>query len=144
MEIKINVENQGEINKYFQILLSKNKPALRSAITTSCILLVANAQKIAPVDTGRLKNSIVPMVYDTTLGISGVVGTNVKYAPDVEFGTNRHLAYVGTWAARHGFSKKTKWLWVSGKAHPFLEPSFENSFSDIAKIFSEKVRGMIQ
>lgn len=48
--------------------------------------LVENSAKLlCPVDTGQLRNSI-----HTTVGNDGaIVGTNVEYAPYVEYGTGR-------------------------------------------------------
>lgn len=45
----------------------------------------ANAKEICPVDTGRLRNSIT----HTQDGDNAYIGTNVEYAPYVEFGTSR-------------------------------------------------------
>lgn len=59
-----------------------------------------------PVDTGRLRSSIGPRFMDD--GLTGEVGTNVKYAPHVEFGTRPHwppLSAMQPWASRHGFPK---------------------------------------
>lgn len=46
------------------------------------------AQK-APVDTGRLKNSISSAVVESEKAV--YIGTNVKYAPYQEFGTSRGI-----------------------------------------------------
>ena len=59
-----------------------------------------------PVDTGRLRSSIATEFQDD--GLTGIVGSNVGYAPHVEFGTRPHWAPKGAlqpWASRHGFPK---------------------------------------
>ena len=59
-----------------------------------------------PVDTGRLRASIAVESQDD--GLTAIVGTNVKYAPHVEFGTRPHwppIAALQPWASRHGFGK---------------------------------------
>lgn len=53
------------------------------------------AKEITPVDTGRLRNSITHAVEDKAV----YIGTNVEYAPHVEYGT------------------------VKQKAQPFLRPA---------------------
>lgn len=47
------------------------------------------AKERTPVDTGRLRSSISGQVEGTGTGVRGRVGTNVEYAPYVEFGTFR-------------------------------------------------------
>lgn len=48
-----------------------------------------HAKKETPVDTGRLRNSIAHAVK----GDAAYIGTNVEYAPYVEFGTKRTKAH---------------------------------------------------
>lgn len=48
----------------------------------------ADAKRNCPVDTGRLRSSITTK--QTALN-EVLVGTNVEYAPDVEFGTKPHI-----------------------------------------------------
>lgn len=47
-----------------------------------------HAKALCPVDTGNLRNSIT----HTTDEDSAYIGTNVEYAPYVEFGTSRQKA----------------------------------------------------
>ena len=46
------------------------------------------AKMLCPVDTGNLRNSITHAVE----GISAYIGTNVEYAPYVEYGTSKTRA----------------------------------------------------
>ena len=46
------------------------------------------AKKDCPVDTGRLRNSIAHQVVDTEKAV--YIGTNVEYAPYVEYGEYKH------------------------------------------------------
>lgn len=48
-----------------------------------------HAKAITPVDTGRLRNSIS----HAAAGDAAYIGTNVEYAPYVEFGTYRKKAH---------------------------------------------------
>lgn len=47
------------------------------------------ARELCPVDTGRLRASIVSVPGRDTIGPYVEVGTNVEYAPFVEYGTSR-------------------------------------------------------
>lgn len=83
--------------------------AMRDATT----LLTRSARMHAPVNTGRLRASIVPAVETMRNGVRGIVGSNVKYAPYMEFGTGtfvgrpRHqppAAALERWAKLHGIA----------------------------------------
>lgn len=83
----------------------------------------------APVDTGRLRNSIAVDAPDNR---SRLIGTNVTYAPFQEFGTRPHFVprqHIGTWARRHGFGDTG--IMVSGKAQPFMKPAADQAESAI-------------
>ncbi len=49
----------------------------------------STAASVAPVDTGRLKNSISSAVVESEQ--AAYIGTNVEYAPYQEFGTERGI-----------------------------------------------------
>ena len=51
------------------------------------------AKKAAPVDTGRLRNSITHVVDNGDKSVA--IGTNVEYAPYQELGTRSHSAANG-------------------------------------------------
>lgn len=72
-------------------------------------MAVSREAKInAPVDTGRLRASILPdVITPDEHRVVGVVGSNVEYAPFMEFGTRPHwppIAALQVWAERHGTS----------------------------------------
>jgi len=70
---------------------------LGKAVTELVLLIESEAKRRCPVDTGNLRSSITPVVESWA---AGYVGTNVQYAPFVEYGT-KHMA-----------------------AQPYLEPAF--------------------
>lgn len=77
----------------------------------------SEAKERAPVDTGRLRSSITTEVDDGLPPLWAKVGSNVDYAPYMEYGTGgqsdgsggrggRHWPPAGAldvWARRHGF-----------------------------------------
>lgn len=83
--------------------LAAIEPALRAAMQREVKIAAVNiergAKQRAPVDTGRLRNSITHEI--TEGGLNAQVGSNVEYAPFQEFGTRRT------------------------RAQPFLFPAFE-------------------
>jgi len=62
--------------------------ALGRALTRTALQVERSAKDRAPVDTGTLRASIRTL---DPAQLQKVVGTNVEYAPDVEFGTGPHV-----------------------------------------------------
>jgi len=85
---------------------------LATAVRDLVLLVEAEAKKRCPVDTGKLRASITPVIESWA---AGYVGTNTEYAPYVEYGT-----------------RKTD-------AQPFLEPAFIEGKRQASKIFGEAV-----
>lgn len=59
------------------------------AVKKATLIVLRQARINAPVDTGRLRASIVPVITVVGREVMGVVGSNVVYAPFQEFGTRR-------------------------------------------------------
>ena len=57
--------------------------SVEGALEKACLIVENSAKEKVPVDTGNLRQSITHTVEDNV----GTVGTNVEYAPYVEFGT---------------------------------------------------------
>ena len=57
--------------------------AIKAGLTASGMVVQSQAKLLCPVDTGRLRNSIIFKIK----GHSAFVGTNVEYAPHIEYGT---------------------------------------------------------
>lgn len=80
----------------------------KTAIRQTAVDVQNEARRLCPVDTGRLRSSIVHSVKDGRTKYSVTVGTNVNYAEDVEYGTAKHDI--------RPVNKKA--LWWPGAAHP--------------------------
>ena len=78
------------------------KSAIGAALEEIGLLAENYAAKKCPVDTGNLRGSITHEV--DTAGNAVYIGTNVEYAPYVEFGTRRMHAqpYLRPAATDHG------------------------------------------
>lgn len=66
-------------------LTDKGREKIQESLTRKAIKIAREAQGNAPVDTGRLRSSIVFEELDGMIGVS--VGSNVDYAPIQEFGS---------------------------------------------------------
>ena len=96
------------------------------------------------VDTGRMRASIAPQIKQMTRGISGVVGSNVSYAPYQELGTRPHWvskANIGQWAERHKLGFRA--VFVSGKALKFLGRAFDSSQGKIKRFFDDAMQKVV-
>lgn len=90
------------------------------------------AKQNAPVDSGRLQNSITTKVVERGGTKYVVVGTNVEYARHVEFGTDPYIiepdeAEALNWTdpetGEEVFAKKVEHPGIP--AQPFLFPAFD-------------------
>ena len=81
--------------------------AAREGIGKSVIDIEGSAKRNAPVDTGLLRSSIGHEVKSTFGEITGIIGTDVEYAPHMEYGTTHTRmpppSALDVWARRHGF-----------------------------------------
>lgn len=74
------------------------------------------------------------------------IGTNVKYAPFVEFGTRPHtppIAPIKEWADRKGIANVGA-VWAAirkhgTKPHPFLRPAFAEKIVNLVKNIMEEM-----
>lgn len=102
--------------KEFMAFLQKE---IDNAVTESAEVMAGNIKAITPVDTGRLRNSITASSHllDGRLPTGeGEVGTNVEYAPYVEYGTRFQ------------------------KPQPYMRRGAENSVPAVNRIFKERMQ----
>lgn len=129
---EINIENLDKLLDKIDNLervLNVSEP-----LQEACLLVENTAKELAPVDTGQLRNSITHQV----VGDVGYVGTNVKYAPYVEYGTGVFAAggngRQDPWSYK---DSKGEWHTTAGqRPQPFLEPALDSNKEMIARIFA--------
>lgn len=115
---------------------------VNQAMEQACILVENEAKIKCPVDNGLLRNSITHYIEDNPNELVGVVGTNVEYAPYVEFGTGIYSSL--------GNGRQDRWKYkdVKGEWHstigqhpqPYLQPALEENRRKIEKMFKEQVK----
>ena len=108
---------------------------LKDALNESCLLVENTAKENCPVDSGQLRNSITSNVS----GEKGEVGTNVEYAPYVEYGTGVfNPGRLTPWSYQDASGE---WHTTTGqKPQPFLVPALDSNRDKILNIFKEKVK----
>lgn len=114
MSIKVTWEMAEEKLK------SQLSAAMGRGMTEIAMMLEADAILNCPVDTGRLRASITHKVENDGISASATIGTNVEYAPHVEFGT------------------------VHQKAQPFLRPALIENESRARDRFRQQVERVIR
>lgn len=130
----IRVEHKGKID----INKLKNLD-LTNAMELIGITVENNAKLNSPVDTGALRRSLT---HEVTSKLSVEVGTNLEYAPYVEFGTGIY--------AKNGDGRKTPWTYKDAKGEwhttrgqkpqEYLTKGLEDSKADIETIISNEIR----
>ena len=133
----------ASVNTLVVRLKNLEKIDVNKALTESCLLVESDAKQLVPVDTGRLKSSIQSKVE----GDTGTVGTNVEYAPYVEFGTGLYssLGNGRTQVPWRYQDAKGQWHTTSGnQPQPFLGPALNMNKDKIKKIFRKAIKEVMK
>lgn len=115
---------------------------VNQAMEQACILVENEAKIKCPVDNGLLRNSITHYIEDNPDELVGVVGTNVEYAPYVEFGTGIYSS-LGNGRQDRWKYKDAKGEWhstIGQHPQPYLQPALEANRRKIEKMFKEQVK----
>lgn len=109
---KATFRPRGDMGRFVD---AKVSPAVRASVAAACELIQSTAKEYAPVDTGRLRDSIQTTIEETGSTIVGTVGTDVEYAVFQEFGT---IHQPGT---------------------PFMRPAFDEAKPVIKEMFRSQI-----
>jgi HK97 gp10 family phage protein len=130
---------------------------IEQALAQFGLLVASEAKKHAPVDTGRLRNSITAL----QTGKEVRVGTNVNYAKFVELGHRAEIVPVKAKALRF-FVRGVGWVFakrvvqgLTGKSaswekegdiirKPFLKPAFEFAKETAEKFFRSFIEKVLR
>lgn len=115
---------------------------VNQAMEQACILVENEAKIKCPVDIGVLRNSITHYIEDNPNELIGVVGTNVEYAPYVEFGTGIYSS-LGNGRQDRWKYKDAKGEWhstIGQHPQPYLQPALEENRREIEKMFKEQIK----
>ena len=145
--MEVNVKGLKEAQKDIERKLREMTGGPMVQTMRSATMMIHRDAKLnAPVDTGRLRASIMPSVVAAEDKIQGIVGSNVKYAPYVELGTRPHwppIAALETWARSHGTSAFLVARAIARrgtKAHKFLQRAFESNQTRIVTMIERAVK----
>ncbi len=134
------IENLDKLLKKLENLKSVS---VEQAVNQACILVENDAKQRCPVGTGELRNSITHEIEETTeKRITGAVGTNLEYAPYVEFGTGIFSSL--------GNGRQTPWCYQDAKGEwhttigqqpqPYLQPALDTNRTKIEELIKSKIK----
>lgn len=149
--IDVEVRGLKELQrKTEQMVADLHGVPILNAMRDSTLLVQRKAKQNSPVDTGRLRASILPEIRSSENEVLGVVGSNVVYAPYMELGTRPHwppISAVEVWASRHGMSAFLVARAIAQKGtkpRKFLERAFLDSEAAINRRFEKAVHEVVE
>lgn len=153
LSVQINVRGAAEI---LNAIPQVGNYAAEDFIQRAVVFVHRAAKRYAPVDTGYLRGHINYLMSLRGIASSAEVGTEVEYAPHVEFGTKPHFPPVQAlegWVRRHKLGAAIAGRKTSNakldqraaflvaraiskhgtKAHPFMQPAVDDLEADMGK-----------
>lgn len=119
-------------------VLSAFHSAVEKALEECGLVAEGYAKKLAPVDTGNLRNSISHKVDTEEPAV--YIGSNSLYAAYQEFGTGIYTegGRDTPWVYQ---DEKGNWHWTRGnKAQPFLKPSVADHQKQYRQIIEQELK----
>ena len=119
-------------------ILSAFHSAVEKALEECGLVAEGYAKKLAPVDTGNLRNSISHKVDPEEPAV--YIGTNSSYAAYQEFGTGIYTegGRDTPWVYQ---DEKGNWHWTRGnKAQPFLKPAVAYHARQYRQIIEQELK----
>jgi HK97 gp10 family phage protein len=166
--LKVTIEGAKQVINKLDNAVKRSKQ-LERVVHKAALFVAGEAKQRAPVDTGHLRRSITAVTERRGVRVLGRVGTNVHYAPHIEFGRKRVITPVRARALRFTvkefigtkgrsrlkrdvvFAKRAEagkpgqktatWERVAGDriAKPFLRPALRASQPKIRRLVNEFV-----
>lgn len=135
---------KAAMNRNLDLLIrSVIVPQLAIATRDATALVLADATRLVPVDTGELRNSGQANVEEQRASVVGIVAFTAEHAGFIEFGTG--LRGRGTYPGRlpqTGVPITGSWIydyksqnWVGMVAKPYLRPALDANRDLILAIF---------
>lgn len=89
MSDHVKIEKGAELARKLKNYSDKAETEVQKAVLKGCIAIEGEAKLKSPVDTGYMRASITHQVQSKGHEVVGLVGTNVEYAPYVEYGAGK-------------------------------------------------------
>lgn len=119
--------------------LGGDKAPLVRGIKKATIKVQGDAKLLAPVDTGRLRNSIQAETKEIGGKVVGRIFTNLEYAPYVEFGTGQR-GEASPSPPKSPDDLYYRQDWAGMEAQPFMYPAAKQNEKIVPKIVGDEIR----
>lgn len=110
---------------------------LVEALETWALLVESTAKSLAPVESGRLRSSIASETKQNGSTITSYVGSNVSYAPEIEYGRDSIQADSGFLRFKIDGEVFYRREVDAAPAQPFLRPAIDAHLSDIQPLMKK-------
>ena len=130
------------LDKLLKKLENLNRISVEQAVNEVCILVENDAKRRCPVDTGELRMSITHEIEETSENrTTGAVGTNLEYAPYVEFGTGIFSSLGNGRQDKWSYKDaKGEWHTTIGQQQPYLHPALDTNRAEIEELIKQKIK----
>lgn len=121
-------------------VLAALQEAAERALEKCGLVAEGHAKRLAPVDTGNLRNSITHKVDPAEPAV--YIGTNTSYAPYVELATGIYAegGRPTPWVYQ---DENGNWHWTRGnKAQPFLKPAVADHAKEYQSIIKTELENV--
>ena len=128
-----------DLHDHSDEVLAALQEAAERALEKCGLVAEGYAKRLAPVDTGNLRNSITHKVDPEEPAV--YIGTNSEYGAYVELGTGKY--YPGGRPTPWKYQDANgNWHWTAGnKAQPYLKPSVADHANQSRAIIEDELHG---
>lgn len=121
-------------------VLKAKEEDIEKALETIGRVAERYAKELCPVDTGNLRNSITHEVDMSDNSVA--IGTNVEYAPYLEFGTGIYAEGGGRPTPWWYQDPKTgEWIFTHGnKPQPYIRPAIDNHLQEYKDFIKQELQ----
>lgn len=128
-----------DLHDHSDEVLAALQEAAERALEKCGLVPEGYAKRLAPVDTGNLRNSITHKVDPEEPAV--YIGTNSEYGAYVELGTGKY--YPGGRPTPWKYQDANgNWHWTAGnKAQPYLKPAVADHANQYRAIIEDELHG---
>ena len=140
--ISFKIEGLDDLIKKIGKLPIEIEKEVANEVNASALKIQRNAKRAAPVDMGTLRNSIQLESIFKDKRIVYTVGSHLKYAPYIEFGTGGSVSVPAGYEDFAMQFKGKKGAKINLRPRPYLIPAFENEIPVLRKNIQNVIKNV--